>query len=106
MLLVSEYGVNLPVFEDWVTIDLISEYRNNTLSFNELWKHHGEHRTLFPLILLVLLGLISDGNLKFIMFVDILFVFMIYLLLIFHIKKNKAIFWRDKLWAAEARQLL
>jgi hypothetical protein len=45
-LLVKHYGVNVPYWDDWVTIDFYRAYRDGELSIGDLFAQHNEHRLL------------------------------------------------------------
>ena len=56
------YAVDVPVFDQWSVIYLFDHYYKGTLTFNDFFTPHNEHRLLFPKLLMLLLGLLSDYN--------------------------------------------
>lgn len=45
-IMIYMYGVNIPFFDDWAFVDLIDKYLSGSLTFQDLWAQHNEHRPL------------------------------------------------------------
>jgi hypothetical protein len=48
LISVMRLGVNVPFWDEWTMVPLLQKLRDGSLSFNDLWAQHNEHRPLFP----------------------------------------------------------
>lgn len=90
--LLAKYAVNIPVADQWDIIYLFEKYDAGDLSFFDFWAQHNEHRLIFPKILMLLLGIISQYNVLYEIWANVIISFLTYLLLVCHIEKNIKIF--------------
>ena len=42
------FAVNIPFMDDWQFVPLLEKAKNGTLTFQELWAPHDEHRLFLP----------------------------------------------------------
>jgi hypothetical protein len=69
--LISRYGVDLPVADDWTLVPFVLKAHNHTLSFFDFFLQHNEHRYLFPKLLLLVLTPFTSGSIKAEMFCSV-----------------------------------
>lgn len=55
-LYVAAFGVDVPFGDTWIMVDRFEKLSEGTLTFNDLWAQHYEHRLLFPKLALLLVG--------------------------------------------------
>jgi hypothetical protein len=55
-------AVNVPFMDDWQFIPLLEKAKNGTLTFQELWAPHDEHRLLLPRIMIIATMFASKGD--------------------------------------------
>jgi len=53
---IYNYGITIPYWDQWEFVPLLEKLHNHTLTLNDLWSQHNEHRILFPKILMLLLA--------------------------------------------------
>jgi hypothetical protein len=59
---IRRFAVNVPFMDDWQFVPLLEEARNGTLTFQELWAPHDEHRLLIPRIVIIAAMFASHGD--------------------------------------------
>ena len=60
---VHAFGVNLFWLDEWDTLPVMFEqYDAGTLTAAEFWELHNEHRVVFPKLVMLGLGLLTNGN--------------------------------------------
>lgn len=59
---ISAYAVNVPFMDDWQFVPLLERAKNGTLTFQELWAPHDEHRLLLPRIIIIAAMFASGGD--------------------------------------------
>ena len=62
IFLVYKYSVDLPTGDQWLLVPFLDKFYQGTLSLRDLWSQHGEHRILFPRIVMLLLARFSGWN--------------------------------------------
>jgi hypothetical protein len=62
LLYVRLYGVNVPYNDGWTLVPLFENLSLGTLTLEDLFKQHNEHRTLFPRIAVLALGTVTGFN--------------------------------------------
>ncbi len=92
LYLINRYGVNIPYWDQWDTVDMFEKYYSGQIDFYDLWRQQNEHRTFFPKLVFLLLGIISRYNIFYELYTSVLFVFFSYLIIIHHINKHKNTF--------------
>src|SRR6476469_10077900 len=50
---IHRFAVNVPFMDDWQFVPLLERARNGTLTFQELWAPHDEHRLLLPRLIII-----------------------------------------------------
>ena len=60
--LVALHGVDVPFWDQWELVPLLSALDGGTLTFGELWAPHNEHRILIPQLLMLGLASVSAWN--------------------------------------------
>ena len=55
-------AVNVPFMDDWQFISLLEKAKYGTLTFQELWAPHDEHRLLLPRIIIIAAMFASKGD--------------------------------------------
>ena len=61
-LYVRLFGVDIPFGDAWTTVSRFDKLSLGTLSFQDLWVQHFEHRMFFPRSAQLLLGLFTEWN--------------------------------------------
>jgi len=82
------YGVNVVFWDEWEMIPLIQKAVSGTLSFSDLFTQHNEHRILFPRIVMLAIGGLTQYNTV----ADMFFSWILICLtgwLIFHVYRKK-----------------
>ena len=79
--LIYAYGVNIPYGDQWELVPLLKKYIEGSLSFNDLWAQHNEHRILFPLLMMISLASHSKWNIWWELYSNLSIALFIYLLL-------------------------
>jgi hypothetical protein len=59
---IHAFAVNIPFMDDWQFVPLLEKARNGTLTFQELWAPHDEHRLLLPRIIIIVSMFASGGD--------------------------------------------
>ena len=59
---IYRFAVNVPFMDDWQFVPLLEKARNGTLTFQELWAPHDEHRLLLPRIIIIASMFASRGD--------------------------------------------
>jgi hypothetical protein len=66
--LISRYGVDLPVADDWTLVPFLLKAHQHSLSVFDFFTQHNEHRYVFPKLLLLVLTPLTSGSVKAEMF--------------------------------------
>lgn len=62
--LMATHAVNTPVWDDWERVPLISKFHNGTLTFNDLYAPHIDHRIFFPRLIILALNVFTNGDMR------------------------------------------
>ncbi|WP_413165863.1 hypothetical protein ACL6C3_04955 [Capilliphycus salinus ALCB114379] len=65
---ITQFGVNIPVYDQWVLPKLFEKVAINELNFSDLFELHNNHRILFPRLIFIGLAFLSGWNIKLEMF--------------------------------------
>jgi hypothetical protein len=65
---ITQFGVNIPVYDQWVLPKLFEKVATNQLHLRDLFELHNNHRILFPRLIFIALAFLSDWNIKLEMF--------------------------------------
>lgn len=94
---ILKYGVDVPYNDQWNYAEFFVHYFDGTLTFEELFRLQNEYRQFFPNIIFLGLGLLTDWNVKYEMFVVFLLAcltsYNILRLSFFTLKGNKWMSW-------------
>lgn len=60
----SQYGTNVPYWDDWSQVNLIYAMLHGGVSLSGLWQLHNENRMLFPNLIAMMLALVDHFNVK------------------------------------------
>lgn len=71
---ISLFGVDIPFWDEWELVTLFDKIFSNTLSFQDLFIQHNEHRIIIPKLIFIALILINGWNTKQLMFISVLLV--------------------------------
>jgi hypothetical protein len=71
---ISVFSVNVPFMDDWQFVPLFEKAKNGTLTFQELWAPHDEHRLLLPRIIIIASTFITGGDYRAQSFITLLVV--------------------------------
>jgi hypothetical protein len=61
---IKQFSVNVPIGDDWVLLSLFHQVKMGTISFEQLFSQHNEHRMFFPKIIFILLAFLSNWNIE------------------------------------------
>jgi hypothetical protein len=70
LLLVAQYGSNVPSWDDWDMVPVLT--RNQPLTLDWLWSQHNEHRVPLPRLLFLLLNRLTMVDFRVTMYFDVL----------------------------------
>jgi hypothetical protein len=59
---IRAFAVNVPFMDDWQFVPLLEKARNGTLTFQELFAPHDEHRLLLPRIIIIASMFATGGD--------------------------------------------
>lgn len=68
---VFNHGVNVPFWDDWNLVILFDKVETATVTFNDFFVPHNEHRIFFPRLIFVILAFLSKWDLKLQMYFSI-----------------------------------
>src|SRR4029453_3857858 len=59
---IHSFAVNVPFMDDWQFVPLLEKAKEGTLSFQDLWAPHDEHRLLLPRMMIIVSMFASGGD--------------------------------------------
>ena len=59
---IHRFAVNVPFMDDWQFVPLLEKAKSGTLTFQELWAPHDEHRLLLPRIIIIASMFATGGD--------------------------------------------
>lgn len=62
VILLSKYAVDVPFWDQWELVPLISNMLHGTLTFAQLFAQHNEHRIFFPRLIMLGLAALTHWN--------------------------------------------
>jgi len=83
---IHKYKVDVPYWDQWNFIPILEKAHEKTLTFKDLWEPHNEHRIVFPRIIMLILADISDWNISYELYFNVVLAFGVFLLLVYQIK--------------------
>ncbi len=63
--LIHQYSVNVVFADQWADVELLNHWYTGTLTFSNLWASHGDHRILFPNLIVIALAQFTHFNVVF-----------------------------------------
>ena len=78
---IIRFGVNVPFYDQWVLPALFEKTATGTLAFKDLFELHNNHRILFPRLIFIGLGFISNWNIKLELFFSLGLAILTFILL-------------------------
>ena len=66
---ILRYGVDVPYWDQWEYVGFFDHLSKGTLTLKELFSQHNEYRQLFPNIIFVCLGRLTNWNVRYEMIV-------------------------------------
>ncbi len=77
-LIVFHFSTDLPYWDQWEFVPLLEKSYQGTLSFNDFWVPHNEHRPVFPRLIMLGLARLTNWNIRYELAVNILLAIGIY----------------------------
>lgn len=77
LLLIHKYGVDVPFVEQWHTASLFQKLSQGSLTFADLYAQQNEYRQLFPHLLILAVGKLTNWNIKHELYIIFLFACLI-----------------------------
>lgn len=62
VVMLVRYHLDAPYLDQWEFVPLLAKSYEGTISFNDLWAQHNEHRIIFPRIIMLILARLSHWN--------------------------------------------
>lgn len=78
---VANWSVNVPVHDQWRLVSLFEKLADGTATCGDFWALHGNHRIVFPKMLMSALAFCSQWNISLELVASILFAIMTFLML-------------------------
>ena len=63
--LIHQYSVNVVYLDQWADVTLLDHWYTGTLTLSNLWASHGDHRILFPNLIVIALAQFTHFNVVF-----------------------------------------
>jgi hypothetical protein len=104
-LFIASYSVDVPYSDQWKTAQLFVQLADGSLSFTHLFDQHNEFRQVFPHLLFLALGTITDWNVRYEMLVSLLLACLVSFN-IYRISRVTIIGTQKCLWLLAAANLL
>jgi hypothetical protein len=54
--------VDVPIGDQWEMVERFDKFFSGTLTLNDVWRQHNEHRPMFPIIYMIGLGAVTGWN--------------------------------------------
>lgn len=64
LLFIYSFGVDVPYMDSFVLVELFHKIYLKTVTFQDFWMHHNEHRILIPRFLIASLAFLTSWNVK------------------------------------------
>jgi hypothetical protein len=84
--LVNKCAVNVPFWDDWAQIPMISHFLDGNLQWSELWAQHNEHRPLIFRIARLFFVWTTNWNLIYEMYFSLLLTVLIFVTLLWLVR--------------------
>jgi hypothetical protein len=63
-VLIWRHGVNVPFWDQWELVTTLASMHNGTVMVGKIFAQHNEHRMVFPKVIMLLLAMLSDWNIR------------------------------------------
>jgi hypothetical protein len=83
---VVQLNVPVPFLDEWELVPLLEKMYGGSLTLDDLWKLHNEHRLLFPKMIMLGLARLTDWDIRYEMATSVLLAVGIFLLLALQVK--------------------
>lgn len=87
-----KYTVNIPFSDEWYFVPLFEKMFNHTLTFNDLWAQHNEHRFLITKLITLANVQLTGWDLKYEIYLNVIIGLSIFFVLTTFLKKEAAKF--------------
>ncbi len=64
LFFINSNSVNVPFLDQYELVPIIKDIHNNSLTFQDLWQQHNEHRIFFPRIVMLASAVISKWDIR------------------------------------------
>jgi len=81
VILISVFGVNVIVGDEWAIVPYLDKLFNGSLSFRDMFEFHNSHRIFFPRVLMLSNSLFLGYNSKYQMFIGFIFILLSFLII-------------------------
>jgi len=88
IVMVAKYRVDVPAWDQWALVPLLEKSFDGTLTLNDLWAQHNEHRLVFPKLAMIFLARLSRWNISYELALSILLATGIFCALAFCLEKT------------------
>ena len=102
---IATYSVDVPYSDQWKIAELFVKLADGSLSFSHLFDQHNEYRQLFPYLLFLALGRVTDWNVRYEMLLSLLLACLVSFN-IYRISRVTIIGTEKRLWLLAAANLL
>ena len=106
VLLIWQYSVDVPQWDQWELVGLFEKFAKRTLSLSDLFAQQNEYRQFFPNILFVVLGSLTRWDVRY----EMVFSFLLACLISFNVFKLSTLTiaagLRQRIWLFLAANLL
>lgn len=92
IFIIVNYHVDIPLGDQWVFVPTIKKAFDKSLTFEDLWAVHNEHRILFPKIVMIVLALSSNWNITYELVTNIILKSVTFIVLLANVKRTTRLF--------------
>lgn len=86
--LILTYGVNIPFFDDWAFVDMIDKFLSGSLTFQDIWAQHNEHRPVTMKVVRLISVALTNWNLVSEMLFSALLAFLTFVVVSIQIARS------------------
>ncbi len=88
IILISLFGINFPFFDQWEFVDELDKFYQGSLTAEDLFAQHNEHRIFFPYLIMLGLAYATNWNIFYELLVNIFLGLCIFLVVLYQIKQT------------------
>jgi hypothetical protein len=78
IVFITIWGIDFPYMDQWEAVLFLEKLENHTLSFQDLFAQHNEHRILFPKFIMIVGAYFTNWNIVFELWINILLGILLY----------------------------